>query len=78
MSIFLPFGLEYNLPKAGMQIRELLLPLAGFEVYSSPFGPEVSNRAERPAPDWRFCLDWGCCQGILHGQLLHIQGHHLC
>ncbi len=33
MSIFLPFGLEYNLPKVGSQIAELLLPLAGREVY---------------------------------------------
>jgi alcohol dehydrogenase len=43
MSIFLPFGLEYNLPKAGSQIGELLLPLAGSEVYSS------TPAAERPA-----------------------------
>ena len=35
MSIFLPFGLEYNQPKVGDQIAELLLPLAGSEVYSA-------------------------------------------
>lgn len=43
MSIFLPFGLEYNLPKAASQIGELLLPLAGSGVFSST--PE----SERPA-----------------------------
>jgi alcohol dehydrogenase len=35
MSIFLPFGLEYNQSKVGDQIAELLLPLAGSEVYSA-------------------------------------------
>ena len=43
MSIFLPFGLEYNLPKAASQIGELLLPLAGSEVFSSTL------ESERPA-----------------------------
>jgi alcohol dehydrogenase len=33
MNIYLPVGLEYNLPKAGAKIGELLLPLGGSEVY---------------------------------------------
>ncbi|MEN6570642.1 MAG: iron-containing alcohol dehydrogenase [Anaerolineaceae bacterium] len=34
MSIFLPFGLQYNLKKVSAEIGELLLPLAGEEVFS--------------------------------------------
>ena len=34
MNIFLPHGLEYNLDKAGESIGELLLPLAGTEIYA--------------------------------------------
>lgn len=34
MSIFLPFGLQYNLKKESAEIGELLLPLAGEEVFS--------------------------------------------
>ena len=33
MNIFLPFGLEFNIPGAGETIGELLMPLAGPEVY---------------------------------------------
>ncbi len=43
MSIFLPFGLEYNMNKTSPQIAELLLPLAGSEIFSKT--PEV-KRAE--------------------------------
>jgi alcohol dehydrogenase len=35
MSIFLPFGLEFNQPKMGDEIAEMLLPLAGSEVFST-------------------------------------------
>jgi alcohol dehydrogenase len=35
MSIFLPYGLQYNLPKVKDYISELLFPLAGEEVYAS-------------------------------------------
>ena len=35
MNIFLPFGLEFNLPRRAEMIAELLLPLAGPEVYAS-------------------------------------------
>jgi alcohol dehydrogenase len=34
MNIYLPIGLEYNLPKAGEKIGELLLPLGGPEFYA--------------------------------------------
>jgi alcohol dehydrogenase len=34
MNIYLPVGLEYNLPKAGERIGELLLPLGGPELYA--------------------------------------------
>jgi alcohol dehydrogenase len=43
MSIFLPFGMEYNLEKAGDHIGELLLPLGGSELYAAT--PKV-RRAE--------------------------------
>lgn len=42
MSIFLPYGLEYNLHRCGDFIGELLLPLAGPETYSG------TPKAERP------------------------------
>jgi alcohol dehydrogenase len=35
MSIFLPFGMEYNLEKAGDHIGELLLPLGGNDLYAA-------------------------------------------
>ncbi len=35
MNLFLPYVLEYNLPVAGERTGELLLPLAGAEVYAS-------------------------------------------
>lgn len=48
MSIFLPFGLEYNLPKAGSQIAELLLPLAGREMYcQTPANLQAEKAIER-------------------------------
>ena len=34
MNVFLPHGLEYNLSKAREQVAELLLPLAGQELYT--------------------------------------------
>ncbi len=34
MNIFLPVGLEYDLPKAGEKIGEMLLPLGGPELYA--------------------------------------------
>jgi alcohol dehydrogenase len=43
MSIFLPFGMEYNLEKARGVIGELLLPLGGSELYAST---PKSRRAE--------------------------------
>jgi alcohol dehydrogenase len=42
MSILLPFGLEYNLGKAGDTIGEMLLPLGGAEAYA------VTPESERP------------------------------
>ncbi|MFP5441416.1 MAG: iron-containing alcohol dehydrogenase [Gammaproteobacteria bacterium] len=42
MNLFLPYVLEYNLPVAGERIGELLLPLAGAEVYAA------TPKAERP------------------------------
>lgn len=44
MSIFLPYGLEYNLRKTAHLTAELLFPLAGEEVYAST--PQ-EKRAER-------------------------------
>ncbi|MBF0303432.1 MAG: iron-containing alcohol dehydrogenase [Desulfamplus sp.] len=44
MNIFLPFGLEYNLPKCRENIGKLLLPIAGAEIYART--PE-SRRAEQ-------------------------------
>jgi len=35
MNIFLPFGLAFNLPKREAEIAELLLPLAGAEIYAA-------------------------------------------
>lgn len=35
MNIYLPFGLEFNLPKRADGIAELLLPLAGAEIYAA-------------------------------------------
>ncbi len=43
MSIFLPFGMEYNLEKASGVIGELLLPLGGSELYAAT---PKSRRAE--------------------------------
>ena len=43
MSIFLPFGMEYNLEKAREVIGELLLPLGGSELFAST---PKSRRAE--------------------------------
>jgi len=34
MSIFLPFGMEYNIEKISEYLSELLLPLAGAEIYA--------------------------------------------
>ncbi|HZU86234.1 MAG TPA: iron-containing alcohol dehydrogenase [Anaerolineaceae bacterium] len=48
MNIFLPFGLEYNLPKRREEIGELLLPLSGAEVYSDT---NPARRAERTIND---------------------------
>ncbi|MPM56723.1 1,3-propanediol dehydrogenase [bioreactor metagenome] len=44
MNIFLPVGLEYNLPKAAAEIGELLLPLGGPDEYAHT---PVDKRAER-------------------------------
>lgn len=44
MSIFLPYGLEYNLHRASDAIGEILFPLAGPEVYANTPKPE---RAEK-------------------------------
>jgi alcohol dehydrogenase len=35
MNIFLPFGLAFNLPKREAEIAEMLLPLAGAEIYAA-------------------------------------------
>lgn len=43
MNIFLPHGIEYNLAKAGESIGELLLPLAGTEVYAQTHENERSR-----------------------------------
>jgi alcohol dehydrogenase len=44
MSILLPYGLEYNLHKNGKYIAELLLPLAGSEIYAKT---KENRRAEK-------------------------------
>ena len=44
MNIFLPYGLEYNLPKVKDYIGEILLPFAGPEVYSNT---RKEKRAEK-------------------------------
>lgn len=44
MNIFLPFGLEYNLPKCRENIAKLLLPIAGADIYAR--APEP-RRAEQ-------------------------------
>jgi alcohol dehydrogenase len=44
MSILLPYGLEYNMHKNGQYIAELLLPLAGTEVYAKT---NNNRRAEK-------------------------------
>lgn len=43
MNIFLPLGLEFNLPRCATGIGEMLLPLSGAEVYAA------TPAAERPA-----------------------------
>ena len=43
MSIFLPFGLEYNIEKEGKRIGEMLLPLAGENIY---LNTPVEKRAD--------------------------------
>ena len=45
MSILLPYGLEYNLLKAGDLIGELLLPLGGAEIYATTPKPERAGRS---------------------------------
>ena len=40
MAVLLPYGLEYNMHKIGNLTAELLLPLAGAEVYASTSKPE--------------------------------------
>jgi len=50
MNIFLPFGLEFNLPRRGEMIAELLLPLAGPEVYAST---PSNQRAQRTIAEVR-------------------------
>jgi alcohol dehydrogenase len=47
MNIFLPHGLEYNIPASGKAIGELLMPLAGAEVYSKT--PDNSKASETVA-----------------------------
>ncbi len=42
MNIFLPFGLEFNLPKCAEMIGEMLLPLCGAEIYAA------TKKADRP------------------------------
>ncbi len=44
MNIFLPFGLEYNLPKCRENIAKLLLPIAGSDIYARTPEP---RRAEQ-------------------------------
>ncbi|MDM8517445.1 iron-containing alcohol dehydrogenase [Desulfobacterales bacterium HSG16] len=44
MSIFLPYGLEYNMHKVGDAIGEILLPLAGSEIYAAT---PVAERPEK-------------------------------
>ncbi|MBF0411518.1 MAG: iron-containing alcohol dehydrogenase [Desulfamplus sp.] len=44
MNIFLPFGLEYNMPKCRENIAKLLLPIAGADVYARTPEP---RRAEQ-------------------------------
>ena len=44
MNIFLPHGLEYNLGKAGELIGELLLPLAGPDVYAETPGEQRASK----------------------------------
>lgn len=45
MSIFLPFGMEYNIDKAGDTIGELLLPLGGADEYAKTPAAQRPYRA---------------------------------
>ena len=51
MNIFLPHGIEYNLANVGETIGELLLPLAGAEVFSQ------TSKTERPNATLEFVYD---------------------
>ena len=51
MNLFLPYVLEYNRQEAGEQIGQLLLPLAGADVYAG------TPPSERPARAIDFILD---------------------
>lgn len=44
MNLFLPSGLEFNLPRCSEGIAEMLLPLAGADVYASTPAPERANK----------------------------------
>lgn len=50
MNIYLPYGLEFNLPRRREMIGEMLLPLAGAEVYAST---PPAGRAERTIDEVR-------------------------
>lgn len=45
MNLFLPYALEYNVDVAGERIGELLLPLAGAEVYASTPAAQRATKA---------------------------------
>ena len=45
MNIFLPYGLEYNMGKIKALVGELLLPLAGQDVYASTPDGEKAEKA---------------------------------
>jgi alcohol dehydrogenase len=50
-AIFLPFGMEYNLGKVGRLYAELLLPLAGVEIYAATPEDKRAKRAVQAVRD---------------------------
>jgi alcohol dehydrogenase len=54
MNIFLPWGLEFNLPKRREETAEMLLPLAGAEIYAAT---PPAERAEKTIAEVRRMRD---------------------
>lgn len=54
MNIYLPHGLEFNLPRCAANIGEMLLPLAGPDVYAST---PAAERAQKTIAEVRRLKD---------------------